>query len=527
MKVVTVSEMKSIEEKTYNEFGFSENLIIENFGLSAADFMQENFLNDHDYGEIIILTGKGNNGADSLAIGRHLTNRGYSVRAFILFPGENSTPEQKQQLALAKKFGVKISEINSVESFKAYFSQIQDQYLVIDGIVGTSFKTPLSNYLFEIIETVNSNSTMTIAIDIPTGITGDGGTISSASIVADYTLAVGLPKTGHFISEGAKRSGELVVIDAGFPTILLKEGDKYLLTQEVIGNIYQQRSKFAHKNTFGHSLVIGGSHGLTGALVMASNAALKVGTGLVTAATWENNYNELTSRITPEIMTGVIPTDRKDVVDNIKAFSRYDSIVLGPGLGRSENVRETVLEILNNYSGPLVIDADAIRVLSLKDDLEIFQRRKSPTIFTPHIGEFAHLLGISVEEVLEKPLEYLKKMVDLTNSCFILKAACTFLAFPNGETYINYFPNDGMATGGSGDVLAGVLGGMLAQYAPEKKVSAMFEDKEKVFHGLCLGVALHTLAGKHAAINLGERTMSAMSIIEHFSDAFKELNQSH
>jgi ADP-dependent NAD(P)H-hydrate dehydratase / NAD(P)H-hydrate epimerase len=525
MKVVSIEEMKNIELKAFNDFGFAEKQIIENVGISASDFIQEKFLSETDYGEIIVLTGKGNNGADSLAVARNLRNRGYSVRAFLLFP-EEGTEDQRLQLNLARNFGVKISEINSIDSFKAYFSQKQDQYLVIDGIVGTSFKTPLSNYLFEIIETVNIHSTVTISIDIPTGITGDNGRISSASILADYTLAVGLPKTGHFISEGAKRSGELVVLDAGLPVVLLEEGEKYLLTPEVVSNIYLQRNKFAHKNTFGHSLVVGGSHGLTGALLMASKAALKVGTGLVTAATWKSNYNELTSRTSPEIMTGLIPTERKAIVDNIKAFFRYDSIVLGPGLGRSEDARETVLEILNNYSGPVIVDADAIRVLSLKEDREVFQRRKSPTIFTPHIGEFASFIDTSVENVLEKPMIYLKKMVDLTNSCFILKGACTYLAFPNGETYINYFPNDGMATGGSGDVLAGILGGMLAQYAPEKKVSGMFEDKEKVFHALCLGVALHTLAGKHAALMLGERTMSAMDIIQHFSHAFKELNES-
>ena len=524
MKVVSVEEMKKIELRSFNDFGFSEKLIIENVGVSAADYIQESFLNDTDFGEIIVVAGKGNNGADSLAIARQLKNRGYSVRAFLLFP-EEGTEDQKHQLELARNFGVKISEVNSIDSFKAYFTQIQEQYLVIDGIVGTSFKTPLSNYLFEVIDTVNAHSTITISIDIPTGITGDCGSISSTSILADYTLAIGLPKVGHFVSEGAKRSGELIVLDAGLPSILLEEGDKYLLTPEVVSNIYLQRNKFAHKNTFGHTLLVGGSHGMTGALVMASNAALKVGTGLVTAATWESNYNELTTRITPEIMTGLIPTERKEVVDIIKEFSRFDSVVLGPGLGRSQEGRATVLEVLNNYSGPIVVDADAIRVLSLKEDREVFLRRKAPTIFTPHIGEFASFVGTTVDQILEKPMQYLKEMVDLTNSCFILKGACTYLAFPNGETYINYFPNDGMATGGSGDVLAGILGGMLAQYTPEKKVSGMFEDKEKIFHALCLGVTLHTLAGKHAAINLGERTMSAMNIIEHFSHAFKELNE--
>lgn len=527
MKVVSTKEMKKIEEKTFNEFGFIEDLVIENVGVSGADFIQERILEEQEFGEIVVLVGRGNNGADALAIARHLRNRGYSVRAFLLFPDEEGTEEQKKQLAMAANFGVKITEVRSVESVNSYFTQTQDHYLVLDGILGTGCRLPLSNYLFDFIETVNDNSTITVSLDMPTGVTGDSGRISSSAIIADFTLAIGLPKAGHFISEGAKRSGELVILDVGFPNVLLEEGDKYLLTPEVTSQIYSQRNKFAHKNTFGHCLVTGGSNGLTGALIMASNAALKVGTGLVTAATWEENYSELSSRITPEIMTGLIPRERKDVDDIIKSFSRYDSIVVGPGLGRSEAVRSTVLELLNNFSGPVVVDADAIRVLSLKEDLEIFQRRKAPTIFTPHVGEFASFVGAPVESILERPMEYLKEMVDMTNSCFILKGACTYLAFPNGETYINYFPNDGMASGGSGDVLAGILGGMLAQNTPEKKVSGMFENKEKIYHALCLGVALHSLAGKHAADALGERSMTAVSIIDHLHLAFKELEQSH
>ncbi len=523
MKIVTVSEMKEIENKAFCEFGFEESLLVENVGFKGAHFIYENFLNDHYFNEMIILVGRGNNGADGLAIGRHLRNRGLSVRAFLLFPDEKETPELSKQLKLAKNYGVKITEVRSVESFNAYFTQIQDQYLVIDGLVGTGLRLPLSSFLFDIIETINNNSTITISIDIPTGVTGDAGSVGSTAIHADYTLAIGLPKTGHFINEGAKRSGQLVVLDVGLPALLLRKGDKYLLTQEVINKIYNQRNKFAHKNTFGHCLVTGGSHGLTGALIMAANAALKVGTGVVTAATWEENYDELTSRIIPEIITGLIPTNRNDLDDIIKAFSRYDSIVIGPGLGRSKDVRSTVLELLNNFSGPVVLDADAIRVLSLSDDQEVFQRRNAPTIFTPHMGEFADFVGVSVGEILERPLYYIKEMVDLTNSCFILKGPCSFLGFPNGETYVNYFPNDGMASGGSGDVLAGILGGILAQHAPARKVSGLFENKEKIYQALCLGVSLHTLAGKHAAKNLGERSMSAMSIIDHFPHAFKEL----
>ena len=172
------------------------------------------------------------------------------------------------------------------------------------------------------------------------------------------------------------------------------------------------------------------------------------------------------------------------------------------GMGRSPKARSTALEILNNYSGPILIDADAIRVLSLKTDLDVFTSRKGPTILTPHIGEFAYFAGITVEEVLKDPLDELKKMVDKTNSVIVLKGHCTYLGFPSGETFINYYPNDGMATGGSGDVLAGIIGGLLAQVSLDRKQSGHFSDRKMLYEAVCLE-SVHTIAGKHAAINSG------------------------
>jgi hydroxyethylthiazole kinase-like uncharacterized protein yjeF len=524
MKVVDLTEMKDIEAKTFGEFGFKENLVIENVGIRSADFIETEFLEERSFGEIVVLIGKGNNGADALACGRHLRNRGYSVRAFLLWPDDKGTAEYQQQLQMAGQFGVKISELRSVDALATYFFQTQDEYLVIDGVFGTGFNPPLSNYMMEVFEIVNNHASITISLDIPSGISGDNGSMGGAAVIADVTLAIGLPKTGYYAGEGAKRSGEIAIIDVGFPRVLTEEGDKYLLTPERVADLYRERSRFAHKNTFGHCLVVGGSSGMTGALLMASDAALKVGTGLVTAATWEECFMEVTSRITPEIMTGLIPTEKNEVDEIVKGLKRWDSIVMGPGLGRSKRARETVLQVLNHFAGPVVVDADAIRVLNLNEDLEVFQRRKAPTILTPHMGEFADFAGVDKEKVLANPIEYLREMVDQTNSAIVMKDSCTYLGFPNGEVYINHFPNDGLASGGSGDVLAGMLGGLLAQYLPEKRVSGMFEDNQKIYRALCLGVAVHTLAGKHAAEQLGVRPMTAGSITEHLTYAFKELD---
>jgi hydroxyethylthiazole kinase-like uncharacterized protein yjeF len=527
MRVVDIEEMRNIESEAMESFGFTEDLVLENIGLRGADFIQEEILVEREYEEIVFLIGEGNNGADGLAVARNLCNRGYACRAFMLFDESGSSAGLKKQKELCEKFGVKFTDLSGTDQLSAYFTQTQDEYLVVDAILGIGFRSPLSNYLFDIVKLVNEYSSITISMDIATGVEANSGAIDSEAIIADFTLAIGLPKTGLYVGEGAKHSGEIAVLDCGFPMETMDGGDKALLLIENLSHIYSGRSKFSHKNSFGHSLIVGGSVGLTGALIMASEAALRVGTGLVTAATWKESYEEATSRMTPEVMTGLIPTERDDVEDIIRLLERYDSIVIGPGLGRTEKTRSTVVELLSNFAGPVTVDADGINALSLKEDAQLLKSRKGATILTPHIGEFASFMGISNAEVLENPLGLLKKAVEKTNSCIILKGACSFLAFPTGEVLINYFPNDGLATGGSGDVLSGMLGGLLAQAAPDKadkKKSSLFTNDTNYNQAMCLGVALHTLAGKHAAKKNGTEAMSARDIIKNLSEAFREIS---
>ena len=525
MRVVSSNEMREIEQHTINEIGFHEGLIIENIGSTGADFIETEFLQEAQYGEIVFLVGQGNNGSDALAVARHLKNRGHTVRAFMMFPKDDCNEELVRQAELARNFGVKFSEIRSTEQLLSYFTQTQDEYLVIDGIIGIGLRLPLSNYLFDITNIVNDHASILVSMDIPTGVCADSGAISGNAMDADFTMTVGLPKTGLYIGDGAKHAGEVVVLDGGFPNELLAGGDKALLTKDSVVSLYGPRNKFAHKNSFGHCLIVGGSPGLAGALIMASRAALKVGTGLVTASTWKESYPELCSRSIPEIMTGLIPTDRPGVDVIIKELSRWDSIVIGPGLGRGEQARNTLMEVLNHFAGPVVVDADALRVLDLKEDGQVIAQRNWPTILTPHMGEFADLVGVETTQVLENPLGYLKELIDQLNCCVVLKGSCTYVGFPSGEIYINYFPNDGMASGGSGDVLAGMLGGLLAQYPMEVKSSSIFADKSVVYNAVKLGVVAHTLAGKYAVGKLGARSMTAGSIIEHLSDAFFELEE--
>jgi hydroxyethylthiazole kinase-like uncharacterized protein yjeF len=243
--------------------------------------------------------------------------------------------------------------------------------------------------------------------------------------------------------------------------------------------------------------------------------------GLVTAATWEPQYQEFISRLIPEVMTGYVPMDQNKWGRLIKDLEKYDSIVVGPGLAKSNRARLLVLEILNNFSGPVVLDADAINVLSLKHDAEVFKLRNAPTLMTPHFGEFSRFTGIPLEEVYREPFKNLRDVIELINCTVILKGPCTFLGFTNGKTYFNYAPNDGMATGGVGDVLAGILGGLIAQEANFKRKDSLYNIYQNLNPTVLLGVLVHTLAGKAAADKYGVRPMTATSLIEVFPEAFK------
>jgi hydroxyethylthiazole kinase-like uncharacterized protein yjeF len=322
---------------------------------------------------------------------------------------------------------------------------------------------------------------------------------------------VGLPKVGYYQADGPRYVGEVEVIPSGLPReIINKNGDKFLIDKDLKNDLPPRRNKFGDKKVFGHALVIGGSHGLTGAVVMASSAAIKVGAGLVTASTWEPQYQEFIARLIPEVMTGYVPLDQAKWGKLIKGLEKYDSIVIGPGLGRSLRARALVLEILNNFSGPVVLDADAINVLNINDDAEVFRVRSAPTLMTPHFGEFSRFTGIPMEEVQKRPYHYLKETIERINCSVVLKGPCTYLGFPNGKTYFNFSPNDGMATGGVGDVLTGILGGLIAQ--------------ENLNRTILLGVLIHTWSGKYAAEKFGVRPMSAMGLIDAFPEAFKALD---
>ena len=525
MRIVDTKEMKNIELIASKDFYFDERLVIENVGAKGAKAINEIVLEENPDIDLVFLIGKGNNGANGLSIARHLRALGYRMRAFMLYPHSECSPELIEQAKMAESFGVKLNHIEQFDELSSYFDQLPGQIAVVDALFGTGVVLPLSNFLYDVIKYINDNSSFTISVDIPSGVEGDTGFIQGNAIESDLTLAIALPKLGYYVADGAKRVGNIQILDVGFPTSLIDQGNKFLLGLEDIVDPILRRDKFADKKVFGHTLVIGGSHGLTGALVMASQAALKVGAGLITGATWEPQYQEFISRLIPEVMTGYIPIDTTKWTRLIKDLNQYSAIVIGPGLAKSTRARKLVLEVLNNFDGPVVLDADAINVLTLKEDKEVFRLRNAPTILTPHFGEFSKFAGIEPKDLERSPVDHLRKLVDEINCTVLLKGPCTYMAFTDGSVFFNFFPNDGMATGGVGDVLAGILGGLLGQDQDLRDNQPLVNRYENFNKTVGLAVFIHSLSGHLAATKLGVRAMSAMSIIDSFPEAFKELDE--
>ncbi len=523
MRIVDNLEMNNIQS-SIEELKIEPQMITENYGIKAAKYLQRNVLKSSFDVQVIVLLGTGKNACDGLATARHLSNIGYRVTAFRLFSESECSKMLIDEIVKAKIYGVSIGEINGVSDLEDYYSQIDSKTMLIDAIFGTGVSSPLPKFLYEIINFINQYESFIVSIDIPSGLDSDSGIINGNAFNAALTLANSVAKQGFFISDGVHNIGKVKVIDSGIPKKLIDKGNKYLLDNKDILKTINSRDKFADKKVFGHTLVIGGSHGLTGSLVLASSASLKVGAGLVTGATWEPQYNEFIQRLIPDIMTGFIPLELDRWPILIRGLEKYSAIVIGPGLARSTRSRRLVLEILNNFSGPVVLDADAINVLSLKEDQHVFKLRSAPTVLTPHFGEFAKFCGIDIKAINKDPIGQLKQLINSINCTVVLKGACTFLGLTDGNIFFNYSPNDGMATGGAGDVLAGILGGLLSQKSLLNKSLSLSESYTELNKAVVNGVLIHSLSGLKAANKYGVRSMSASSLIESLPEVFKDID---
>ncbi len=519
MRLVTAEEMREIDQRAMREFGIPGVVLMENAGLRVVEVILERFWEGRARGrKALVLAGPGNNGGDGLVVARHLFNRGAEVKVFLTAPPDAYGGDAGVNLAAARAFGVPLEvAAGSSPSFRAVLASTD---IVVDALFGTGFRGAPAEPVAGLIREVNASGKPVVAVDLPTGLEANTGRVPGECIRARVTVTFGLPKLGLYLEPGRSFAGEVVVGDISLPPALRRpdEGSFFLIGAEMVARLLPPRLPEHHKGSYGHALVLGGFPGYTGAVVLAGSAALRSGAGLVTVGVPASLYPIVASKLTEAMARplaegprgGLSPGALEELAGLLE---RVSAVAVGPGLGQEPETGEFLRLLLQRLRVPVVLDADALNLLARAPDLltapELADRRRL-WVLTPHPGEMGRLLGKSPEEVQRDRLEAARASAREWGAVVVLKGAATLVATPAGRTYVNPTGNPGLATGGTGDVLAGLIAGLLAQgLAPEEAA--------------CAGVYVHGLAGDRVAAARGMAGMVAGDLLGEIPLVLRDL----
>ncbi|AEA33309.1 bifunctional ADP-dependent NAD(P)H-hydrate dehydratase/NAD(P)H-hydrate epimerase [Hippea maritima] len=460
MKLSTAAQMREMDKKAI-ETGIPDIVLMENASIKSFYKILE-YYGSIEGALVAAFVGAGNNGGDALAISRHLYNNGANVFVYMLIDEDKLNPSPKTNFDIVKNMGIDYKFVQNDDDFNEEL--IRECDIIIDGIFGTGLSRPVEGRFKRAIELINTSPAFIVSVDIPSGIKADTGEVMGVAVEADLTPTFALAKPGHFLYPGREYSGDVEVVDISTPRHVIDEFDPNFIALDKDEIYLDFRSPTAHKGNFGHLAVVGGSLGKSGAVIMASKAALKTGVGLVSAVVPKSINTAFESRLL-EAMS--YPADdesgffSENSIDSVVEFvSDKSSICFGMGLGITESTKKLTEELLQ-INKPMVIDADGLNCLSFC--VEKLKARKLPTILTPHPKEFSRLRGIQTKDVLKDRLNLAVEFAQEYGVYLVLKMADTLIATPDGKLYINTTGNQGLATGGSGDVLSGMIGAFLAE----------------------------------------------------------------
>lgn len=498
MYVLSSDEIKAWDEYTIENEPISSINLMERAAQNFVGWFTKNFFDTNR--QIVVLCGTGNNGGDGLAIARMLSKKFYTVHVIICHITQHKTKDFIENLER-----IKLRDVSSIQELNAKdtFTDIHPKSIIIDALLGIGFNRPIDDTWKQLFKKINSLTQTKISIDIPSGLSHDGFG-NEDTIKADYTITFQVPKLSFFFAENEKYVGIWHVIPIGLDErfLLNKDFNINYIQHSDIQNLLIKRSKFSHKGNFGHSLIIGGQNGMMGAMVLAVKAAYRSGVGIVTAHIPKIGYSILQTSIPEAIIK--LDSDENNISE-YKLDESYNAVGIGCGMGTSSQSLNALKKYIES-SNKIVIDADGLNCIA-KIGIDRIKFKEN-TIITPHPKEFSRLFGDTknsyerIKLAIEKANQY--------NIIIVLKGANTTIVFPNIEIYFNSTGNAGMATAGSGDVLTGILVGLL---------SRGYSQKEAVM----LGVYLHGLAGDLAKECIGMESLMASDIIENISSAFKKL----
>ncbi|MCS6925550.1 MAG: NAD(P)H-hydrate dehydratase [Candidatus Binatia bacterium] len=513
MYLVSAKEMRELDRLTIEQYGTPSHVLMERAGTCAAEAIVAAFPHVQTT-PVLVVAGKGNNGGDGFVIARLLKKRGIKCEVILAARKEEVRGDALRNLTAFVRMRGKVSEVTDSPQLDLVQEKLSHCGLVVDALLGTGLNAPVQGLLAALIDLINASGVPVVAVDIPSGLDTDRGEPLGTAIQADLTVTFGYPKLGQVTDSGALYTGALVVADIGIApeAVATVQPHTELLTAEEVGALVHARPRAAHKGDFGHLLVMAGARGKSGAALMCGGAGLRVGTGLVTLA-GPASLNAIFSSAWIEAMTIPMP-ERPDGSFDLdeaavaQALQGKTAIAFGPGVGVSVDTIGLTRWLLANSRLPLVIDADGLNCLAT--DPSVLRQATVPVVLTPHPGEMARLTGKPTAAIQADRLGTARDFATQYGCYLVLKGAHTVIAAPDGRCWVNPTGNPGMASGGMGDVLTGILGGLLAQgYAP---------------HEACmLGVFLHGYAGDLAAQEKGEAGILARDVIERLPQGLRAL----
>jgi ADP-dependent NAD(P)H-hydrate dehydratase / NAD(P)H-hydrate epimerase len=497
IKILSTQQIRSLDVATIQNEPVLSIDLMERASRAFTNWFIEHFSATHKIG---VICGLGNNGGDGLAIARMLLEWGYPVKVWIVRGSGNETEDFAINLARLKNKSHDLFEITS----QADQGLFHDRDVLIDALFGSGLSRAAEDLHAQAIRCINQTNAVRVSVDIPSGLFADKH--SDGEIVkAHHTVTFHLPKLSFFFPEAHQYTGQWTVVDIELDKSFIRSASTsyFYVTQKAARRIIKPRLKFDHKGDFGHVLLIAGSYGKMGAAILSSRATLRAGAGLLTVHVPSCGY-EIIQNSVPEAMAEIDPDDK--CFTNILELINYSAVGIGPGLGKDVQTVDAFNSLLNAYRKPMVIDADALNILS--EQSHLLKLVPEGSILTPHPKEFQRLVGKWSNDF--DRLEKQKTLASALKSVVVLKGAYTSIASPDGDVYFNSSGNPGMATGGTGDVLTGIITSLLAQ-------------RYSAIDAAVLGVFVHGLSGDMAAAEKGMISMTASDVIEYLPEAFRKL----
>ena len=516
MRLITSEEMRSVDKHAIGQIGINGLVLMENAGVKFL-FILEKALEGLKNKRFTIVCGKGNNGGDGLVVARHLINSGIAVHVFLTVEPDELSDDSRANYLILREMGYEFPVIKDINGINRLKVAIEFSECLIDAIFGTGINGDIRGFTADIIGAMNESRATKVSIDIPSGISGTTGKISNPSFEADITITLAVPKVGMFLFPARDYVGQIFIADIGIPLASLDfvPTTYRLITSQTAMRCLIPRIDNIHKGNMGNVLILASSKEYRGAGILSSYGALRSGAGIVTLGMPDNiNLNTgLASEIPSEIILrnfesqdGCFNID-KNTVSSL--LGKYRALLAGPGWGSGKSLKRTLKNILSVSDIPMVLDADALNCID--DSLKLCDF-KSDIIITPHIGEMSRLTGLSVNEIIADIPKVASDFANENNCIVVLKSSVTVIAALEREVFISSQPNSGLAKGGSGDLLSGLIAGIMATGC-------------QPLYAAILGFFLHSEAGELARKELGADAMTISEVISFIPKAFKNLRE--